>query len=1083
MSTAAVHPGGSSRPMNPQQKKLRTVLPVVSASLAALEDEDGRVKSAALQRLYKSVDEWWSEAANAVSLIEELSEDVEFEGRELAAAVASKIFFHLEEYDESLRLALGAGAYFDISTRSEYVETLVARCVDEYVSHSSAADNADRPALDPRLEEIVERMFLRCYEDEAFEHAVGIALEAQRLDKLRDVLSRCPTTDNKGGNPRDDLCKYAAASTSAFASRDFRKRVMRLLVDVQDMSDSIFVCHALQALGDADEMANVVAQLASSEDPKNHLLAVQLAFVLVESGNQKFIADVVDRLTPGVPTTESSEASAPPEATMPDVPRVQSDSTSLPSPPPPPTDATTTFEAPTTTAATTTVGGATSDVIARTLSDPSAAQILAKVRKVLDVEGIWSELQLNFLFSTSEADVFIIKNLKEAVDGNRNSVLHNAVVIAHGFMHAGTTNTTFLSENLEWMGKASNWAKFSATASIGVVHMGHISQSIQLLQPYLPNGGAVSSPYSEGGALYALGLIHANRGGLGVAKPGGAQQLTTSTTTDDDDEAVVGSKSRAAIEYLSEALRNASNVEALQHGACLGIGLAAMGTGDERLYEELKTVLFFDSAVAGEAAAYGIGLLLAGHGCDSPFARSAVTDLLNYAHETAHEKIIRGLVLALALMVFGHEEAAEPVIEQLSRDRDAIIRYGGMYAIGLAYAGTSNNGAVKRLLHVAVSDVSDDVRRAAVTNLGFLLFRTPEKVPTLVRLLAESFNPHVRYGACLAVGIACAGSGDETALSLVQPMLSDQVDFVRQGALLATALVLMQQSEFAAPAVKGFREKLASIVKDKYPSTLTKLGAIYASGVLDAGGRNCAVQLQTNYGGFVKASACIGLTLWCQHWFWYPMHHFFSLALTPSMMVGVNSDFKLPGSFKVKCATNPLHFAYPAKLKAKKEVKKERVVTAILSTTLKQQAKDKAKQAEKDAKEASSSAMDVDASAGGGGDDAMETGLDGPKDDDTTSPVAVAPPEEDVEKVAATTPAKSYFLSNPSRVTKAQERYCTFEDQRYVPVASTLKPAGVVVLMDRQPDDGDDAMPMTAPPVNGADDEAPMPEPFEWTPP
>lgn len=34
------------------------------------------------------------------------------------------------------------------------------------------------------------------------------------------------------------------------------------------------------------------------------------------------------------------------------------------------------------------------------------------------------------------------------------------------------------------------------------------------MAPYLPQGGASGSgsPYSEGGALYALGLIHANHG-------------------------------------------------------------------------------------------------------------------------------------------------------------------------------------------------------------------------------------------------------------------------------------------------------------------------------------------------------------------------------------------------------------------------------------------------------------------------------------------------------------------------------------------------------------------------------------------
>ena len=80
------------------------------------------------------------------------------------------------------------------------------------------------------------------------------------------------------------------------------------------------------------------------------------------------------------------------------------------------------------------------------------------------------------------------------------------------FFCLGTTLDTFLRENLEWLGKATNWAKFTAVASIGVVHKGHVHESMKLLQPYLPQGGRSSSPYSESGALYALGLIHANKG-------------------------------------------------------------------------------------------------------------------------------------------------------------------------------------------------------------------------------------------------------------------------------------------------------------------------------------------------------------------------------------------------------------------------------------------------------------------------------------------------------------------------------------------------------------------------------------------
>ena len=37
---------------------------------------------------------------------------------------------------------------------------------------------------------------------------------------------------------------------------------------------------------------------------------------------------------------------------------------------------------------------------------------------------------------------------------------------------------------------------------------------------------------------------------------------------------------------------------------------------------------------------------------------------------------------------------------------------------------------------------------------------TPEQCPTVVSLLSESYNPHVRCGAALALGIACAGTGN-----------------------------------------------------------------------------------------------------------------------------------------------------------------------------------------------------------------------------------------------------------------------------------------------------------------------------------
>lgn len=88
--------------------------------------------------------------------------------------------------------------------------------------------------------------------------------------------------------------------------------------------------------------------------------------------------------------------------------------------------------------------------------------------------------------------------------------------------------------------------------------------------------------------------------------------------------------------------------------------------------------------------------------------------------------------MGIALTVYGREEEADTLIEQLTRDQDPILRYGGMYALALAYSGTANNKAIRQLLHFAVSDVSDDVRRTAVLALGFVLYSDPEQVGAVI---------------------------------------------------------------------------------------------------------------------------------------------------------------------------------------------------------------------------------------------------------------------------------------------------------------------------------------------------------------
>ncbi len=54
-----------------------------------------------------------------------LYENETFPERELAALVASKVYYHLGSFQDSLMFALKAGPKFDVNNLSEYTETII----------------------------------------------------------------------------------------------------------------------------------------------------------------------------------------------------------------------------------------------------------------------------------------------------------------------------------------------------------------------------------------------------------------------------------------------------------------------------------------------------------------------------------------------------------------------------------------------------------------------------------------------------------------------------------------------------------------------------------------------------------------------------------------------------------------------------------------------------------------------------------------------------------------------------------------------------------------------------------------------
>jgi hypothetical protein len=93
--------------------------------------------------------------------------------------------------------------------------------------------------------------------------------------------------------------------------------------------------------------------------------------------------------------------------------------------------------------------------------------------------------------------------------------------------------------------------------------------------------------------------------------------------------------------------------------------------------------------------------------------------------------------------------------------------------------------------------------------------------------------------------------------------------------------------------VAGFRKKLEKVVGDKHEEVMGRMGAIMATGLLDAGGRNLTVALRSA-SGYFRHTSIVGLMLFLQYWYWYPLSYCLSLALQPSAFIALNGDLKLP---------------------------------------------------------------------------------------------------------------------------------------------------------------------------------------------
>lgn len=129
--------------------------------------------------------------------------------------------------------------------------------------------------------------------------------------------------------------------------------------------------------------------------------------------------------------------------------------------------------------------------------------------------------------------------------------------------------------------------------------------------------------------------------------------------------------------------------------------------------------------------------------------------------------------------------------------------------------------------------------------LGFVMYHD-DKLIDMIKMLLYSYNPYIRYGCVMALAIGCKDTKE--AVELIWPLLTDSVDFVRQGVYISLALLLQVSTNNSEPRLDEFRKNIEEILNKSHVEVMAKMGAILSVGLLDFGGRNMSVSLTTRAG-------------------------------------------------------------------------------------------------------------------------------------------------------------------------------------------------------------------------------------------
>ncbi|KAI4291066.1 26S proteasome regulatory subunit N2 [Pancytospora philotis] len=486
---------------------------------------------------------------------------------------------------------------------------------------------------------------------------------------------------------------------------------------------------------------------------------------------------------------------------------------------------------------------------------------------------------------------FMLKNCKTSFRFLESMVKARApyISLCNCLMNAGTTNDTLYRNNKGMIG-GKEWVRFIEYAAIGMVHHGNIN-GFEILKEVLPS---FESNSGEAGALMALGLMNAC------------------------------SSDHETTDYLLNWLENGT--DELVFGACMGLGMNLMQSGDRAVAEKLKALFSVDSTIIQESACYALGMVYAG--TSSP---EMLAFLKTVQTKTDFPRVKRacGIAIALAAIMkegepisilasveknsgsvyeikegaaesgcdsgydtdedqsscsgdpkYGIDGRLKAAIESLLRDSCPQSRETAILSLGTAYVASSNLAVIQAILPY-INDGDDDVKRTAVIAIAMIGFFDTYIIESCILPLAQNHNMHVRAAVALALGFFSCGTGDEEVAILLEALLYDTDVLVRQSASIGVGFALVQTNPSIIPNYKRIIDRLHTSIVSKAESSCVKIGAAIGRSIVELGGRSAIFSL-TNFSRNLEVKRIAGALLFLQSWYWYPLVCSISLCMLPT---------------------------------------------------------------------------------------------------------------------------------------------------------------------------------------------------------